>query len=93
MSEVKAVKEVVSAALVVGVAVAKQLKDGLQVGKDAVALVDELLQEENRSKLVAAVQDVSQVLPELKALDLAGWLQLGVDVVPSVVAAVQAARA
>ena len=83
MSELKETKELVAGAVALAMAVIKELKDGLQVGKDAVALVDDLMKD--KDKIVAAVEGISKVLPELKESSLVEKLDLVVEVAKQVI--------
>lgn len=81
MSEVvlKESEELLDGVALVVAELVKDLKDGLQAGKDAAALVGFLLG--NQEKLTIAVDGALKALPELKAASLSQKIEFGVKVV------------
>lgn len=74
---IKELKEALIGAQDLAILIIKNLKDGLQLGKDVSAVVGELLtNEELKASLTAAAEGVSKVPAELKDIDLNEVLEL-----------------
>lgn len=74
---IKELKEALVGAQDLAVLIIKNLKDGLQLGKDVAAVVAELLSnEELKASLAAAAEGISKVPAEVKDLEVSEVLDL-----------------
>jgi hypothetical protein len=80
MSELKETKEAVLAGLVIGLSIYKEAKDGVQAGKDVVALVNDLLLDEgNRSKIAAGIDGLLKISAEVKEGKFEDYIAAGLE--------------
>jgi hypothetical protein len=73
MAEVKGIKEtkeVVEAALIIGLLVLKSMEDGKLSLGEGLDIAKELLDKENREKFVVAAQGIKELPAELKDLSM-----------------------
>lgn len=77
MADIKETKELLIGVNELSLLLVKNLKDGLQVGKDVAAIFTELLSNDDlKAKLEAAYQGVDKVKGEVKDLTLTEGLEL-----------------
>ncbi len=93
MEGIKETKELLVGINELSLVLIRELKDGLQVGKDAMAIMNELLSnDELKDKLAAAVKGLDALDEELKDISLEEGVELGMVQVSYIGRLVDAAK-
>jgi hypothetical protein len=90
---IKETKEVIDASIAVSLVVIKHAKDGFQIGKDSMAIVSELLSnDEVKSAISLAVSGIKEVPSEIKDISAEEGVELAVHAalkVPQIIGALK----
>ena len=84
MSKVQETKQVVDLAVLIAIEISKLAKDGLQFS-DLIKLFEEVTGDDAKKAVFeAAIKDIKNVPEEVKAIDLAGGLELSLHLAQKV---------